>query len=276
MNRSWNLGRLFGIRIAVHATFVLILAFAALEGALVGGPIGAAVQLLLVPVLFSFVVAHELGHVFMARRFGVETDEILILPVGGVARLHRELDRPGDEILVALAGPAVNMALATLLVPLWIAAGAGPGLLAHLLAINVSLALFNLLPAFPMDGGRVLRAWLTGVVGALEATRISATCGQATAVALGLVGIIFSPWLIVIAVFLWSVAAQEKELAQLRYGGPERFEGQLLGAPEIVEIHEPWFGSHPPADRPWGARTWRSVGIWSPGRGWRIEHWMDR
>ncbi len=233
MKWSWRLFKVAGIGIYVHVTFFLLLiwagghAFAAQhrwEDAL--GDIGFIVT------LFLIVVLHELGHALMARRFGIATRDITLLPIGGVARLERMPEDPKQELAVALAGPAVNVALAIVLfIPLYVTARLtsleqvlenGGNFFARLLIVNVFLAVFNLLPAFPMDGGRVLRALLAIRMNYARATRIAASIGQGMAFLFGIVGLFGlpggsgNPFLVLIAVFVWMGAAQEANAVEMK------------------------------------------------------------
>ena len=174
MRLSWKLGQVAGIDLYVHATFLLI--FLVFPGVFDGGPLSPW-NVLLVLSVFGCVLLHELGHALMARRFGIQTRDITLYPIGGVARLERMPRAPGAELLIALAGPAVNFAIAAVLLPLLFlgtdefASLSMIGLfLESLLSINLFLGLFNLVPAFPMDGGRVLRACLSNWLGRLRAT----------------------------------------------------------------------------------------------------------
>jgi Zn-dependent protease len=187
---SWKLGRVAGIDVFLHPTFFLLLAYVAM----MEGGIGSV---LLVSAVFSCVLLHELGHALMARRFGIATEDITLYPIGGVARLRRMPRAPGAELLIALAGPAVNIAIAMALTAVQ-ALGLGgsgspwsPSLLGlfvdDLILINLGLAFFNLIPAFPMDGGRVLRALLSGWIGRVRATVIAAGIGRGLALLFGLV-----------------------------------------------------------------------------------------
>jgi Zn-dependent protease/CBS domain-containing protein len=221
---SWSLrvARISGIDVRVHATFFLLLAWIALGHLLHGhGPAMALRALLLILCVFGIIVLHELGHALMARRFGVRTRNITLLPIGGVAQLERIPTRPKEELLIALAGPAVNIALAMVLYVLLTVSGnpttfAVPGsttapLLQQLLWVNVSLAAFNLLPAFPMDGGRVLRASLATRLPRARATALAAMVGQAFALLLSFVGLLINPLLILLALFIWIGAQAEAQ-----------------------------------------------------------------
>lgn len=224
---SWHLGRLFGIEIRVHATFLVLLAWVALSHLMHGQNVAVAVAgVAYVVGVFSIIVLHELGHALTARRFGIATRDITLLPVGGVSRLERMPTKPSEELLVALAGPAVNVALAALLYVALVAMGAasdvmrptfvGGPFLAKLMWTNVGLAVFNLIPAFPMDGGRVLRAMLALRTDHLRATDVAAAVGQAVALAFGLVGLFSNPFLVFIALFVWVGAHEEARMAHVK------------------------------------------------------------
>lgn len=220
-NRSfrWSLpiGRVFGITVSVHVTFLLLLLWVGVGSYREHQQWReAAAGLGLLLAVFASVVLHELGHALTARRFGVATKDIILLPIGGVARLTRMPERPSQEMLIALAGPVVSLGLAaalgglSLLVPRLTVVG-------ELARINLLLGLFNLLPAFPMDGGRVLRAALAWRGGLARATRIAAAVGQAVALGLGVLGLFGNPVLLFIAVFIWFAAAAESSAADTRF-----------------------------------------------------------
>jgi len=227
MNWSWRLGKIAGIDVYVHFTFLLLLGWVALSHYTSSGSIAAAAKgLAFILTLFGIVVLHELGHALAARRFGIGTRDITLLPIGGVARLEKMPEKPTQELVVALAGPAVNIVLALLLF-LWLQLGrglqptaeavqVGGRFLDQLLWVNVSLALFNLLPAFPMDGGRVLRALLAMRLDYARATQIAASIGQAIAMVFGFIGLFSNPFLVFVAFFVWLGAAQEASLVQIR------------------------------------------------------------
>jgi len=227
MKWSWKVGRIAGIEVFVHATFLILLGWVALshylqrrswEDAL--GGLG------FILALFGIVVLHELGHALTARRFGIRTRDITLLPIGGVARLERMPEKPAQELLVALAGPAVNVVLALILLAILIAAGekvsaadvqvVGGHVVATLMWVNVTLAVFNLLPAFPMDGGRVLRALLAIRMDYVHATEIAARIGQGMAFIFGAIGLFTNPFLVFIALFVWMGAAQEAGMVQMK------------------------------------------------------------
>ncbi|GKY89789.1 site-2 protease family protein [Sinisalibacter aestuarii] len=216
---SFPIGHLFGSEIRVHATFFLLLAWIGIAGYSIGGAAGAGVHILYVLLLFACVVAHEFGHALMARRFGIRTPDVTLLPIGGLARMERMPEKPGQEVLVALAGPAVNvvifLALALILGPDRLASTTLDqitlaDLPAQIALLNALLAAFNLLPAFPMDGGRVLRAALAAMTDRARATRIAASAGQVLAFGLGLFGLVSgNPVMVLISVFIFLSAGAE-------------------------------------------------------------------
>jgi Zn-dependent protease/predicted transcriptional regulator len=226
MSWSWKLGKVAGIDVFVHATFLILLVWVALAEYLPSGRPGAAASgVAFILTVFGVVVLHELGHALTARRFGIGTRDITLLPIGGVSRLERMPEDPRQELRVALAGPAVNVALAAGLYVGLLALRTGPldrvsmmdgSFLARLFWVNVSLALFNLLPAFPMDGGRVFRALLATRMDRVKATEVAARTGQALALLFGFAGLFFNPFLVFIALFVWMGAAQEATAAQLQ------------------------------------------------------------
>jgi Zn-dependent protease len=217
---SWKIGRVAGIPIFVHWTFLVLIAWLVLGELLQGHDLALALEGVgFVLALFGCVVLHELGHALMARRFGVPTADITLLPIGGVARLQRIPEHPPQELLVALAGPAVNVAIVLILLGLGVRFPGGMSDPEHLikarfwpklLEVNVFLVLFNLLPAFPMDGGRVLRALLAMRLEYARATRIAASIGQFMAIGFGLLGLTGgNPILLLIALFVWIGAESE-------------------------------------------------------------------
>ncbi|MFP4323311.1 MAG: site-2 protease family protein [Anaerolineales bacterium] len=235
MSSSLKLFSILGIDIRMHITFPLILVWAAIQFGLIAaaGPAGALFGVIVVLGLFVIVTLHELGHSVAARRFGVGVREITLLPIGGVAQLEEIPERPREEFIVAIAGPAVNAVIAILFLPVFalglldlmdpvvllqdLEAVTVSGVFTYLFIYNIFLGLFNLLPAFPMDGGRVLRALLATQLRYTQATSIAATVGRVTALFLGLWGFVGGGlFLIFIAFFVYIGAGHEERLAQLR------------------------------------------------------------
>ncbi len=217
---SWSflLGRFFGIDVYLHGTFLALLAVLGLTRWYTTGDLAqASTAVLGLALVFGCVLLHEYGHALTARHYGVRTRRITLLPIGGVAQLERMPEKPTQELLVALAGPAVNAVLALMATPALLLLGSGfeplgvPAgqALAFFVTINVALCVFNLLPAFPMDGGRVLRAALAMRMNSLDATRIAAGVGRFMAVGLAILGFFVNPMLVLIAVFVWFGGAQE-------------------------------------------------------------------
>jgi Zn-dependent protease/CBS domain-containing protein len=227
MKWSLKIGRYAGIDVYMHLTFLLLVGWVGLIHWQQGRSLAAvAAGVVFILLLFACVTLHEFGHALAARRFGIRTRDIILLPIGGVARLERMPERPLQELGVALAGPAVNVVLAAALF-LWLSVTArmapldelswtGGPLLERLLAANLFLALFNLLPAFPMDGGRVLRALLATRLDYARATQVAAGIGQGMALLFGFLGLTGNPMLLFIAFFIWIGAAQEASLSQMR------------------------------------------------------------
>lgn len=244
MLRSFKLGSAFGIGVYVHSTFLMLLIYVAVTNNSAGLAI-TAFQLAAVVGLFTCIILHELGHALMARRFGIATKDITLYPIGGVARLERMSDRPWEEFWIAIAGPAVNVVIVGSLLLFFhfkgvdldngrrLAAlgGLRPEMFDYplienwliFLAIgNTMLVLFNMIPAFPMDGGRVLRAALSPILGHLRATEVAAALGLMLAVALGLWGLgvlgedqHMQPVLVLVSMFV--LLAGQQELAVVRY-----------------------------------------------------------
>lgn len=234
MSWSFRIARVAGIDIKVHLTFFLIVVLGALQWGRYGLR-GALFGALLTILLFACVTLHELGHSIVAQRFGIPVREIVLFPLGGVALLSRNPQQPLHELLIAIAGPLVNVVIAAVLLPITGAAaalyGLGqrglllgrdlapsiPTLLLWLLAANIALVLFNLIPAFPLDGGRMFRAILAMVMGFRRATRIAANVGQLFAIVLGVLGVLGGNLLLVlVAVFIFFGAGQELAEGQAR------------------------------------------------------------
>jgi len=227
MKWSVKLGRYLGIDVYLHFTFLLLLGFIGLSHWLADRSAAAAMEgVVFFLALFACVLLHEYGHALMARRYGIPTKDITLLPIGGVARLERMPDQPVQELWVALAGPAVNVVIAGALAgwlsftgswePVSNLSTTQGGFAERLLGVNLFLVLFNLLPAFPMDGGRVLRAFLAMRLDYARATRVAATIGQGMALLFGFVGLFTNPFLLFIALFVWIGAGQEAAAAEMK------------------------------------------------------------
>lgn len=226
MGWSLKIGAVAGTAVRIHVTFLLFLAWIFGVSYFTGGPQQAWGGLLFILLLFFCVLLHEFGHIFTARAFGVLTPDVILLPIGGVARLERIPEKPSEEFWIAIAGPAVNFIIAGLLILIGGAnlrindlaslAGNASGLVSRLAAVNLFLALFNLIPAFPMDGGRVLRALLATRLGYVHATETAAMIGQGVAFLLGFLGLFGNPLLIFIAIFVYLAAASEAHVVAIR------------------------------------------------------------
>ena len=234
MLRSWKLGQAFGIGIFVHWTFLLLPLYVFFADLGDGHLVQALFSVFMLCAVFGCVILHELGHALTARHYGIATRDITLYPIGGVARLERMSERPWEEFWIAVAGPAVNVVIALLLAGLLLVSGYTDfgGLILNfpqslstdlivlvvqlLLLSNLMLVAFNLLPAFPMDGGRVLRALLASWLGRLAATEFAAGLSVVMAVGFFLWGIYVSSFfLMLIAVFVFF--AGQQELAAVRY-----------------------------------------------------------
>ncbi|MBC6953564.1 MAG: site-2 protease family protein [Leptolyngbya sp. PLA2] len=214
----------------MHWTFLLLVGWIVFVSLTRGGDlVGTAWSLGFVAALFTCVVLHELGHALAARRYGIATRGITLLPIGGVAALERMPTEPVQEIVIALAGPAVNVVIAGLLFGLLAAfgdvrptgtpvlfVGEHYGFVTHLAIVNVALVLFNLLPAFPMDGGRVLRALLATAMSYADATEWAARVGGLMAALFVALGLFFNPWLVFIALFVFLGGQAEARAARTR------------------------------------------------------------
>ena len=229
MRWSWTIARIRGINVDIHATFLILLAWIALVSYGQARTPGAAfAAVLLTLVIFASVVLHEFGHAFVAAHYGIKTRSITLLPIGGIAHVERIPERPEQELAIAIAGPIVTIAIVIVLYLALRLSGqsltantslAAPwSFAAQTMWVNIVLALFNLLPAFPMDGGRVLRALLAMRMSFAQATEVAARIGKVFALLFALVGlfVVGNPFLVVIAAFVWLAAAAEANAAQLK------------------------------------------------------------
>jgi Zn-dependent protease/CBS domain-containing protein len=227
MRWSWRIGRFAGIDLYVHATFFLLILWVVVLHWLEGRSLEAVLSgVIFIVALFACVVLHEFGHALTARHYGIPTKDITLLPIGGVSRFERMPDKPWQEFWVAVAGPLVNLAIAAAIyLALFLSNGFKPlsGLsvtggpfLERMLVANLALAIFNIIPAFPMDGGRVLRALLATRMDHVRATQTAAAIGQGLALLFGLVGLFRDPFLLFIAFFVWIGAGAESQSVQIK------------------------------------------------------------
>jgi Zn-dependent protease len=237
MQWSFRIGRVGGTDIKIHVTWLALVAWYGFSAYADGGGAAAFGSVVFLLALFTCVLLHEFGHILMARRFGVRTHDVILLPIGGLARLERMPDEPRQELLIAAAGPAVTLGIALAIFGVLRLLGAPvdtagltagqSGLPQEILWVNVVLLVFNLLPIFPMDGGRMFRALLAMRLGLTRATRIAARVGQAGALLLGLSGLgFFADWgvstngfLVLIAVFVYFAASAEVAAVETRAAG---------------------------------------------------------
>jgi Zn-dependent protease len=231
MKANLNLGSISGIKIKIHWTFFFLIAWIAFDELKRGGSIeSVSFNIAFVFAVFLCVVLHELGHALIAKRFGVKTEKITLLPIGGMASFDKIPESPKQELLIVIAGPLVNVAIAVLLyfvVPVEelfnqsftdtyhvLASFTFQNFLFFLFIVNVGLALFNMIPAFPMDGGRLLRALLATKINRAKATQIATSVGQFIAVVFLLIGLLYNPVLIFIALFIFLGAYGENQMVQ--------------------------------------------------------------
>jgi Zn-dependent protease len=305
MFRSLKLGTAFGIDVYVHWSFpLLLLAVAFLNQG--GGSLTVLFGIALVLLVFGCIILHEFGHALVARHYGIMTRDITIYPIGGVARLEKMSEKPWEELMIAVAGPAVNVVIALLLTVLlcasllitrgslapladlvWAQESASLGtlvarasfaqvLLVGLIISNLFLVLFNMIPAFPMDGGRVFRALLAAVIGHLPATEVAAALSLVLAVGMSLtgMGVIQVPFLganpMLIVVSMFVLLAGQQELAAVRY------RVALRNAPPVDVL--PAYGrpvqvSAAPPEPGFSGFTWdRAAGFWIEWRDGRPVH----
>jgi Zn-dependent protease len=230
MRWSYTIGRVRGTEIKVHVTFLLLLAWFGWLAYSSDGPRAGVAAIVFLVAFFCSILAHEFGHITMAARFGIRTPDVILLPIGGVARIERIPDEPRQELLIALAGPAVTLALVILLALYAVATGESleprtaladdSPLVTRLLVSNALVLLFNLIPAFPLDGGRVFRALLASRLGLVRATRIAGSVGQAFALLLGVAGVVLNaPLTLLVAFFIFLGAGAEASAVATRVAG---------------------------------------------------------
>lgn len=225
MRWAFKILNISGISIKIHATFILFILLIAITGFMMRGIMGLARPVFYL-LLFMTVLLHELGHSIVAKLFGIKVRDITLLPIGGVARLERMPEKPFQEILLAISGPLVSLSIAfvtysmtSFLKHIYEFSDLLTALMSLLVAIgriNFILAIFNLIPAFPMDGGRILRALFSLKLGYVPATSIAATIGQGLAILFGLVGLFTNPWLLFIAFFIYIGAEEEAHIVKLK------------------------------------------------------------
>jgi Zn-dependent protease len=237
-------GTYFDIPVKIHFTFPLILIAFGVE-AWVGGTWRDGLWAVgLILAVFVCVVLHEFGHSLQVKRYGIPVRDIVLLPIGGMARAERIPEDPRQEIIVAISGPLVNFALALLLFGILFVGGdgmVGEEFVTSLLVINLVLGLFNLVPAFPMDGGRILRGVLATRMHYLRATSVARAIGQVIAVGFVIVGFLNSAFLMlpVIAVFIFFGAMNEENMIRIRHTLEGRSVVDVLGDGEVLGMHEP-------------------------------------
>ena len=225
MQWSITIGRVAGTAIRIHITFLMFLLWIAVSDYRSGGFEAAQSSVVFILLIFACVVAHEFGHILTARIFGVKTPEVTLLPIGGVANMERIPEDPWQELLIAIAGPMVNVVIAGLLIVVGGFAVADlqsinlekVSLVQRLALVNISLVVFNMIPAFPMDGGRVLRALLAMRLGPQRATEIAAKLGQLFAFLFVAAGLFLSPMLIFIGLFIYIAAVSELQASALHW-----------------------------------------------------------
>jgi len=226
MQWSYNFGKIFGINFRIHVTFLLLLLFIFISGLFQRGFEEAVTSVLFICAVFACVLIHEIGHSLIARRYGKEAKSITLLPIGGVATMEEMPEKPSQEIAMSIVGPFINLAIAAILY-LFVGAWAGVGVpnlypdsvgafFAGLIGVNIILAVFNLIPAFPMDGGRVLRGFLALNMDYVKATSIAVFIGQGVSLFFIFFGIFFNWWLALIGLFLYIGAGSENQHVMLR------------------------------------------------------------
>jgi Zn-dependent protease len=248
-----RIARIAGIPIRLHWSFLVLLVAYAVGTFATSGLDTLASTLLVATALFTSVIVHELGHALAARAFGIETAHITLYPFGGVAAITRMPASPKHELVVALAGPAVNFFLASGTAAMWLATGREA--FAIVMAINLVMGVFNLVPAFPMDGGRVLRALLASRLGYVQASRIAMRIGRVFALMFLVLGLAsMNPSLVFVALFLfYAVSIEARRLAwSIQKERMERWHRRILEsaaavAPVTAPKYQPRWRITPPA-----------------------------
>jgi Zn-dependent protease/CBS domain-containing protein len=249
MKWSFQIGKLFGIPIRVHITFLLLLLFIGIVGSRQAGGAGAVFGMVSIVFIFLCVVLHEVGHSLTAIHYGIEVKDIVLMPIGGVSRMEDIPEDPKKEIVISVVGPLVSFGLALVFFIMAKATNQNidiralslfsGNLVANLFWINLILGMFNLVPAFPMDGGRVLRGILATSMDSLKATKIAVGVGQAFAILLFFFGIFFNWWMALIAIFIYLGAEGEERMVALRTTlGKSRVKMAMLTDVQTISPHQ--------------------------------------
>jgi Zn-dependent protease len=248
MGASLTIGHIAGTSVRLHITFLLFLAWIGASYYLSGGMAAAVDAVVFLILVFLCVTLHEFGHIAMARRFGIRTPEVILSPIGGIASLEKIPEQPRQELLVAIAGPLVNVAIALLLMVVfgislssYTTAGFETATLAErLFIVNVTLVLFNLIPAFPMDGGRMLRAVLAMKMGSSRATALAARIGQGFAALFVVLGLLYNPILMLVGVFIYFAAASEEQSASFAgFASDLIVRDAMEASPLLLNVNQP-------------------------------------
>jgi len=248
MGWSLTIGHIGGTAVRLHFTFLLFLVWIGLADYAAGGPAAAVDSVAFLILVFLCVTLHEFGHILTARRFGIHTPEVILSPIGGIANMERMPEQPMQELLVAIAGPVVNVVILALLM-----AGFGLGvseltslnfetatLVQRLAVVNATLVLFNLVPAFPMDGGRVLRALLAMAMGPAKATDVAARIGQGFAFLFVLLGLFYNPILMLVGIFIYFAAGSEQQASAFnRFASQLRVRDAMEPSPALLRGSDP-------------------------------------
>ena len=297
MLKSWRFGSAFGIDLYVHWTFWFLPLIVLLTTAQEAGWTEGFLSLSVILTLFACVLLHELGHALAARRYGIPTLDITLYPIGGIARLKQISERPSEELVIALAGPAVNVVIAVLLGCGMVLAGVpfslsqdtyplGQMFLNRVLWLNVALVVFNMLPAFPMDGGRVLRAILAMFMKRLTATKLAFGVGTVVLAGFVLVGVGLplwldqpvSPLLPVVGVLLYLIGRQELRSVE-RLERQRENEAKMLARQGPItqeELDDPFLRPNTPDFTGVTYSPYRKVWIhWQHGVPVRVSVWRE-